>query len=88
MKIVVIGGTGLIGSRFVAELRELGHETVTPYLGAHDDSREVVADPHARYFGAGPVSKTGPANQRPRRDGFRRRHWQAVPLAERKGGAW
>jgi uncharacterized protein YbjT (DUF2867 family) len=28
MKIVIIGGTGLIGSKLVARLREQGHETV------------------------------------------------------------
>ena len=28
MKIVVIGGTGLIGSKVVANLRQLGHEVV------------------------------------------------------------
>ena len=28
MKIVVIGGTGLIGSKLVAKLREHGHEAV------------------------------------------------------------
>lgn len=28
MKIVVIGGTGLIGSKLVGKLRELGHEAV------------------------------------------------------------
>jgi uncharacterized protein YbjT (DUF2867 family) len=35
MKIVVIGGTGLIGSKLVADLREQGHEAVTasPRLG-------------------------------------------------------
>lgn len=38
MKIVVIGGSGLIGSRLVSILRGKG--------------REVLADEHARYFGA------------------------------------
>jgi uncharacterized protein YbjT (DUF2867 family) len=28
MKIVVLGGTGLIGSKLVNKLREMGHETV------------------------------------------------------------
>ena len=28
MKIVVIGGTGLIGSKLVTRLRERGHETL------------------------------------------------------------
>jgi uncharacterized protein YbjT (DUF2867 family) len=72
MKIVVIGGTGLIGSKLVTGLGEHGHETVaaTPNTGvagperfrmdeffrealaARHDPREVVTDPHARYFGA------------------------------------
>ena len=29
MKIVVIGGTGLIGSKLVSKLREQGHEAVS-----------------------------------------------------------
>ena len=35
MKIVVIGGTGLIGAKVVATLREQGHEAVaaSPRLG-------------------------------------------------------
>src|SRR5215472_15444007 len=32
MKIVVIGGTGLIGSKLVANLRERGHEAVAAAL--------------------------------------------------------
>jgi len=105
MKIVVIGGTGLIGSKLVALLRQRGqemlaaspdtgvdtltgkglsealsgaqvvvdvanspsfedtavmkffqtsgfHEFVTLALSAKHDKRKVVADPHARYFGA------------------------------------
>src|SRR5262245_59906756 len=32
MKIVVIGGTGLIGSRLVAKLREQGHDVVAASL--------------------------------------------------------
>ena len=37
MKIVVIGGTGLIGSKVVAALREQGHEAVaaSPRLGVN-----------------------------------------------------
>jgi nucleoside-diphosphate-sugar epimerase len=42
MKIVVIGGTGLIGSKTVAILREGGHEVV---------AASVVSDPEARFFG-------------------------------------
>jgi uncharacterized protein YbjT (DUF2867 family) len=32
MKIVVIGGTGLIGSRLVSKLREFGHEAIAASL--------------------------------------------------------
>ena len=39
MKIVVIGGTGLIGSKVVSKLTQLG------------DPRQVVVDPDARYSG-------------------------------------
>ena len=64
MKIVVIGGSGLIGSKLVNKFRELGHEAVAASpnsgvntlvrrgLSAHNDTREVIADAHARYFGA------------------------------------
>jgi len=50
MKIVVIGGTGLIGSKTVAILRQGGHEVVaaSPSSG---DPRQVVGDPEARYWG-------------------------------------
>jgi uncharacterized protein YbjT (DUF2867 family) len=45
MKIVVIGGTGLIGSKVVAQLDELGHQTVpgSPKLGIDTISGEGVA---------------------------------------------
>jgi uncharacterized protein YbjT (DUF2867 family) len=91
MKIVVIGGTGVIGSRIVEALRGLGHDVLAASLrsgvntmtrqglaqaltggtvevgapeplrfdallrkglDARHDPRQVVADPHARYFGA------------------------------------
>jgi glutamate dehydrogenase/leucine dehydrogenase len=67
MKIVVIGGTGLIGSKTVAILRQGGHEVVaaSPRSGintitgeglkealkAIGDPRKVVSDPEARYWG-------------------------------------
>jgi nucleoside-diphosphate-sugar epimerase len=44
MKIVVIGGTGLIGSKVVTCLEE--------------EDNEVVADPKARYFGAELVERS------------------------------
>jgi nucleoside-diphosphate-sugar epimerase len=69
MKLVIIGGTGLIGSKLVAGLRErgydavaaspdtgvntlTGHELIRQGLTVRNDPREVVVDPHARYFGA------------------------------------
>ena len=44
MKIVVIGGTGLIGSRLVNKLREHGDEAVaasTQYRGQHYHGRRT-----------------------------------------------
>ena len=45
MKIVVIGGTGLIGSKVVTELTELGHEAVpaSPRLGINTITGEGLA---------------------------------------------
>src|SRR3954454_14056955 len=46
MKIVVIGGTGLIGSKVVANLREHGHEAVpaSPNTGVNTLTGEGLAD--------------------------------------------
>jgi uncharacterized protein YbjT (DUF2867 family) len=46
MKIVVIGGTGLIGSRLVPKLREKGHEVVaaSPNTGVNSVTGEGLAD--------------------------------------------
>src|SRR5437762_735465 len=46
MKIVVIGGTGLIGSRLVKELREHGHEAVAaaPSIGVNTLTGEGLAE--------------------------------------------
>jgi uncharacterized protein YbjT (DUF2867 family) len=46
MKIVVIGGTGLIGSKVVTRLREHGHEAVaaSPRLGVNTLTGEGLAD--------------------------------------------
>jgi len=46
MKIVVVGGTGLIGSRLVAKLREHGHETVaaSPKTGVNSVTGEGLAE--------------------------------------------
>ena len=42
MKIVVIGGTGLIGSKTVAILRQGGHEvTLTPGQTFYEDPNDV-----------------------------------------------
>jgi uncharacterized protein YbjT (DUF2867 family) len=46
MKIVIIGGTGLIGSRVVAQLRRLGHEAVpaAPNTGVNTITGEGLAE--------------------------------------------
>src|SRR5437667_12474412 len=46
MKIVVIGGTGLIGSKLVKKLREHGHEAVaaSPNTGINSITGEGLAD--------------------------------------------
>ena len=46
MKIVVIGGTGLIGSRLVTKLQEQGHETVaaSPKSGVNSITGEGLAE--------------------------------------------
>src|SRR5215813_12956488 len=46
MKIVVIGGTGLIGSKLVAKLREHGHEAIpaSPNSGVNTLTGEGLAD--------------------------------------------
>jgi uncharacterized protein YbjT (DUF2867 family) len=46
MKIVVVGGTGLIGSKLVKKLRENGHETVaaSPNTGVNSITGEGLAD--------------------------------------------
>ena len=47
MKIVVIGGTGLIGSKVVSKLTQLGHEAIA---AAHAETKQenVVASAIAR----------------------------------------
>src|SRR5919112_2454493 len=46
MKIVVIGGTGLIGAKVVADLREQGHDAVaaSPRLGINTITGEGLAE--------------------------------------------
>src|SRR5262244_1855723 len=46
MKIVIIGGTGLIGSKLVNKLRELGHEAVAaaPNTGVNSVTGEGLAE--------------------------------------------
>jgi uncharacterized protein YbjT (DUF2867 family) len=49
MKIVVIGGTGLIGTKVVSKLRQLGHEVVaaTPSTGVNTITGEGLAEAFA-----------------------------------------
>ena len=46
MKIVVIGGTGLIGSKVVSKLRQLGHEALAaaPNTGVNTITGEGLAE--------------------------------------------
>jgi uncharacterized protein YbjT (DUF2867 family) len=46
MKLVIIGGTGLIGSKLVSELRERGHKAVpaSPDTGVNTITRQGLAD--------------------------------------------
>ena len=46
MKIVVIGGSGLIGSKLVTQLRESGHEVVpaSPQSGVNSLTGEGLAE--------------------------------------------
>ena len=46
MKLVIIGGTGLIGSKLVAKLREHGHEAVpaSPDTGGNTLTGEGLAE--------------------------------------------
>lgn len=46
MKIVVIGGTGLIGSRTVAILRQRGHEVIaaSPSTGVNTITRQGLGE--------------------------------------------
>jgi len=46
MKLVIIGGTGLIGSKLVAKLRERGHEAIaaSPNTGVNTITGEGLAD--------------------------------------------
>ena len=46
MKIVIVGGTGLIGSKLVNQLRERGHEAVAaaPNTGVNSITGEGLAD--------------------------------------------
>ena len=53
MKIVVIGGTGLIGSKTVAILRQGGHEVVaaSPKTGVNSHHRRGPPRGHGRHAG-------------------------------------
>ena len=53
MKIVVIGGTGLIGSKTVAILRQGGHEVVaaSPKTGVNTITGAGLKECHGRHAG-------------------------------------
>ena len=53
MKIVVIGGTGLIGSKTVAILRQDGHEVVaaSPNTGVNSIAGEGLKEGYGRHAG-------------------------------------
>ena len=66
MKIVVIGGTGVLGSKVVGTLRDRGHDTVAASrstgvnaLTGEGHSKTVVVGPDATYFGA-PLATNSP----------------------------
>jgi nucleoside-diphosphate-sugar epimerase len=50
MKVVVIGGTGLIGSKVVSKLDQHGHQAVAA-CAQGNPTRRVVTDAQSRYFG-------------------------------------
>jgi len=53
MKIVVIGGTGLIGSKVVANLKQKGHEAfaAAPNTGINTITGEGLGGGHGRHAG-------------------------------------
>jgi uncharacterized protein YbjT (DUF2867 family) len=66
MRIVVIGGTGVLGSKVVGTLQDRGHDAVAASrstgvdaLTGEGHSKTVVVDPHATYFGA-PLATNSP----------------------------
>ena len=93
MKIVVIGGSGLIGSKVVACLREGGlievagpeelrfDDLLRQRLAADGDPRTVVADPKARYFGAELQQRTLVAGDSARLGKTRFEDWLGQPAA-------
>ena len=64
MKIVVVGGTGLIGSKFVTRLREHGHDPVAaaPNTGVNTTT-EVASEENNRVFRAAAEHQGLPADQ-------------------------
>jgi nucleoside-diphosphate-sugar epimerase len=83
MRVVVIGGTGVLGSKVVGTLQDRGHDAVAAsrstgvdaltrepgkitfeqmardVLAKQGDSKTVVVDPDATYFGA-PLATNSP----------------------------
>ena len=60
MKIVVIGGSGLIGKKLVNELRQRGHEVVaaSPSTGVNAVTGEGLADGAERVVRSSSTSRT------------------------------
>jgi len=84
MKIVAIGGSGLIGKRLLSKLREAGHDAVgvSPSTGARDP-RRISTDVHARYFGTELNDRSlRPSGDHPRIAPTHFEHWLARSPAE------
>ena len=57
MKIVVVGGSGLIGSKVVSQLREHGHEVVAASPNSGVDTLTGVGLAEADLVGGEPVGR-------------------------------
>ena len=75
MKIIVLGGTGLIGSKIVPILRQRDHEVVTasPKTGVHSITGEGLRPKSSRCGGRG--GRSAPYRGLDRRNGSVPRQW-------------